>query len=180
MLVARISDLSLHVFPCDETLALEIDPKPGAELSRVRQRTPHSRARRFDQYFSFNAISRCVHMQPPGCILGQARCLCNYLVALAAPLPCHIADRLDGCACSRVGLHGMNQQAPQNATVTLTHLQRLESESIPIMRGVISESKKPVMLYSARKDSAVMLDLVRKACFPGYPPFPLLHVHTGC
>jgi len=89
------------------------------------------------------------------------------------------ADRLDGCACSRVGLHGMNQQPPQNDTVTLTHLQRLESESIHIMREVFAESKKPVMLYSAGKDSAVMLHLARKAFFPGAPPFPLLHVDTG-
>src|SRR5258708_32224330 len=94
-------------------------------------------------------------------------------------LSCHIADRLDGCACSRVGLQGMNQKPPQNDTVTLTHLQRLESESIHIMREVVSESKKPVMLYSAGKDSAVMLHLARKAFFPGGPPFPPLHVDTG-
>src|SRR5260370_11228208 len=156
MVVARISDLSLHVFPRNEALAFEIDPKPVAELSRVRQRTPHARARRLDQYLSFNAISRCVHTQPPGCILGQTRYLCNYLVALAAPLPCHIADRLDGCACSRVGLHEMNQQAPQNATVTLTHLQRLESESNYIIRGVILESQKTAMVHSAGTGSALM------------------------
>src|SRR5258708_24597919 len=103
------------------------------------------------------------------------RYLCNYLGARAARLPCHIADRLDGCACSRVGLHGMNQQAPQNATVTLTHLQRLESESIHIMREVISDNKKPVMVYSAGEDSAVMLPLARKPVFASDPPFPLLH-----
>src|SRR5258708_31341386 len=99
-------------------------------------------------------------------------CLCSALF-------CHIADGFDGCACSRVGLRGMNQQPPQNDTVTLTHLQRLESESIHIMREVISENKKPVMLYSAGKDSAVMLHLARKAFFPGDPPYPLLHVDTG-
>jgi sulfate adenylyltransferase subunit 2 len=62
--------------------------------------------------------------------------------------------------------------------ISLTHLQRLEAESIHIMREVISESEKPVMLYSIGKDSAVMLHLSRKAFFPASPPFPLLHVDT--
>ena len=61
---------------------------------------------------------------------------------------------------------------------TLTHLQRLEAESIHIMREVVSESEKPVMLYSVGKDSAVMLHLARKAFYPSVPPFALLHVDT--
>ncbi len=61
---------------------------------------------------------------------------------------------------------------------TLTHLQRLESESIHIIREVAAESDKPVMLYSVGKDSAVMLHLARKAFYPSPPPFPLLHVDT--
>ncbi|HWY25442.1 MAG TPA: sulfate adenylyltransferase subunit CysD [Nevskia sp.] len=65
-----------------------------------------------------------------------------------------------------------------SAPVTLTHLQRLEAESIHIMREVVSESEKPVMLYSVGKDSAVMLHLARKAFYPAPPPFPLLHVDT--
>ncbi|MGB5076510.1 MAG: sulfate adenylyltransferase subunit CysD [Sphingorhabdus sp.] len=60
----------------------------------------------------------------------------------------------------------------------LTHLERLEAESIHIMREVVSETEKPVMLYSVGKDSAVMLHLARKAFFPSPPPFPLLHVDT--
>jgi len=60
----------------------------------------------------------------------------------------------------------------------LTHLQRLEAESIHIMREVVAEADKPVMLYSVGKDSAVMLHLARKAFFPAPPPFPLLHVDT--
>ncbi len=60
----------------------------------------------------------------------------------------------------------------------LTHLQRLEAESIHIMREVVAETEKPVMLYSVGKDSAVMLHLARKAFYPGRPPFPLLHVDT--
>ncbi|HUO21004.1 MAG TPA: sulfate adenylyltransferase subunit CysD [Caulobacteraceae bacterium] len=61
---------------------------------------------------------------------------------------------------------------------TLTHLQRLEAESIHIMREVAAEAEKPVMLYSVGKDSAVMLHLARKAFYPSPPPFPLLHVDT--
>jgi len=62
--------------------------------------------------------------------------------------------------------------------IRLTHLQRLESESIHVMREVVAESDKPVMLYSVGKDSAVMLHLARKAFYPSAPPFPLLHVDT--
>jgi sulfate adenylyltransferase subunit 2 len=61
---------------------------------------------------------------------------------------------------------------------TLTHLERLEAESIHIMREVVSEAEKPVMLYSVGKDSAVMLHLAKKAFYPSRPPFPLLHVDT--
>jgi len=60
----------------------------------------------------------------------------------------------------------------------LTHLQRLEAESIHIMREVAAEAENPVMLYSIGKDSAVMLHLALKAFFPGKPPFPLLHIDT--
>jgi len=57
-------------------------------------------------------------------------------------------------------------------------LDRLESESIDILREAVSESGNPVMLYSMGKDSSVMLHLARKAFFPSPPPFPLLHVDT--
>jgi sulfate adenylyltransferase subunit 2 len=60
----------------------------------------------------------------------------------------------------------------------LTHLQRLEAESIHIMREVVAECENPVMLYSVGKDSATMLHLARKAFYPAPPPFPLLHVDT--
>jgi sulfate adenylyltransferase subunit 2 len=63
-------------------------------------------------------------------------------------------------------------------TRKLTHLERLEAEAIHIMREVVSELEKPVMLYSVGKDSAVMLHLARKAFYPSPPPFPLLHVDT--
>jgi sulfate adenylyltransferase subunit 2 len=63
-------------------------------------------------------------------------------------------------------------------TRALTHLERLEAESIHILREVVAEAEKPVMLYSVGKDSAVMLHLARKAFYPSPPPFPLLHVDT--
>jgi sulfate adenylyltransferase subunit 2 len=62
---------------------------------------------------------------------------------------------------------------------SLTHLQRLEAESIHIMREVAAEAENPVMMYSIGKDSSVMLRLAMKAFAPGKPPFPLLHVNTG-
>jgi sulfate adenylyltransferase subunit 2 len=63
-------------------------------------------------------------------------------------------------------------------TKALTHLQVLEAESIQIIREVVAECEKPVMLYSIGKDSAVMVHLARKAFHPSPPPFPLLHVDT--
>jgi sulfate adenylyltransferase subunit 2 len=62
--------------------------------------------------------------------------------------------------------------------MNLTHLQRLEAESIYIMREVAAEADNPVMLYSIGKDSSVMLHLAMKAFYPAKPPFPLLHVDT--
>ena len=60
----------------------------------------------------------------------------------------------------------------------LTHLKQLEAESIHIIREVAAEFKKPVMLYSVGKDSAVMTHLALKAFYPAKPPFPFLHVDT--
>ncbi len=65
-----------------------------------------------------------------------------------------------------------------NVPMKLTHLQRLEAESIHILREVVAETENPVMLYSVGKDSATMLHLARKAFYPSPPPFPLLHVDT--
>ncbi|WP_366553239.1 sulfate adenylyltransferase subunit CysD [Aquibaculum sediminis] len=60
----------------------------------------------------------------------------------------------------------------------LTHLQRLEAESIHIMREVAAQFRNPVMLYSIGKDSSVLLHLAMKAFYPSKPPFPLMHVDT--
>jgi sulfate adenylyltransferase subunit 2 len=69
-------------------------------------------------------------------------------------------------------------KALANPAAVLTHLERLEAESIQIMREVVAECERPVMLYSIGKDSAVMLDIALKAFYPAKPPFPLLHVDT--
>jgi len=71
------------------------------------------------------------------------------------------------------------ERKPLLSPVALTHLQRLEAESIHIMREVVAESDNPVMLYSIGKDSAVMLHLAIKAFYPALPPFALLHIDTG-
>src|SRR6185503_2686891 len=69
-------------------------------------------------------------------------------------------------------------KATATRAATLTHLQRLEAESIFIMREVVAECERPVMMYSIGKDSSVMLHIALKAFYPAKPPFPLLHVDT--
>jgi len=77
-----------------------------------------------------------------------------------------------------VGADGQPGASHAGGRVHLTHVQRLEAESIDIMREVVAQAEKPVMLYSIGKDSSVMLHLARKAFHPARPPFPLLHVDT--
>ena len=69
------------------------------------------------------------------------------------------------------------KKSPTNKTV-ISHLRRLEAESIHILREVAAEFARPVMLYSIGKDSSVMLHLAMKAFYPAKPPFPLMHVDT--
>lgn len=76
------------------------------------------------------------------------------------------------------GGSGGTESYAERMNAPLTHLQRLEAESIHIMREVVAEATNPVMLYSVGKDSAVMLHLACKAFYPAPPPFPLLHVDT--
>ncbi|WP_245333212.1 phosphoadenosine phosphosulfate reductase family protein, partial [Bradyrhizobium guangdongense] len=68
--------------------------------------------------------------------------------------------------------------APKTRYMLPKHLHRLEAESIEIMRDVVAEFKRPVMLYSIGKDSSVLLHLAIKAFYPAKIPFPLLHVDT--
>ena len=63
--------------------------------------------------------------------------------------------------------------------MTLSYLDRLEADSIDILREAVAESERPVLLYSIGKDSSVLLHLARKAFYPSPPPFPLLHVDTN-
>lgn len=74
-------------------------------------------------------------------------------------------------------MNAQNITEPQTRTLP-RHLRRLEAESIEIMREVVAEFSKPVMLYSIGKDSSVMLHLAQKAFYPAKVPFPLLHVDT--
>ena len=79
----------------------------------------------------------------------------------------------------REDLHAnVNPEQMLESSEHMTHLDRLEAESIHIIREVIAQADNPVMLYSVGKDSAVMLHLARKAFYPSPPPFPLLHVDT--
>src|SRR5665213_176848 len=77
--------------------------------------------------------------------------------------------------------HGAMNLRPKDVSaskVSISHLRRLEAESIHIMREVVAEFAHPVMLYSIGKDSSVMLHLAMKAFYPAKPPFPLMHVDT--
>jgi sulfate adenylyltransferase subunit 2 len=78
----------------------------------------------------------------------------------------------------RIVRPGSGGRTGARAPVPLTNLKRLEAESIAIMREVVAEAERPVMLYSVGKDSSVMLHLARKAFYPGKLPFPLLHIDT--
>jgi len=82
------------------------------------------------------------------------------------------------CLCQVTHLRIDSTKRGDRVVSRLTHLQRLEAESIQIFREAVSESEKPVMLYSVGKDSACMLHLAAKAFYPSVPPFPLLHVDT--
>ena len=75
-------------------------------------------------------------------------------------------------------LSRLEAEGAVDASINLTHLDRLEAESIHIMREVAAMCENPVMLYSVGKDSSVMLHLAEKAFFPSRPPFPLMHVDT--
>ena len=86
---------------------------------------------------------------------------------------CVAGARRVGSNTRPIGIRGVQ------AVGNLTHLDRLEAESIHIMREVMAEAERPVMLYSIGKDSSVMLHLALKAFYPAAPPFPLLHVDTG-
>ena len=86
-----------------------------------------------------------------------------------------IADCIERQALSATTLR---TREPAVRQAGLSHLQRLEADSIHILREVVAESENPVLLYSIGKDSSVLLHLAQKAFFPARPPFPVLHVDT--
>ena len=91
----------------------------------------------------------------------------------------HLAPSHPAAQAVPAPLTGETTKVTNPAKHDLTHLERLEAESIHIIREVAAECEKPVMLYSIGKDSAVMLHLALKAFYPSKPPFPLMHVDTG-
>ena len=100
------------------------------------------------------------------CTLPAFRAADTPLIMTAAELASH------------GGSFALSDAGSMAEPASLTHLDRLEAEAIHVMREVVAEAQRPVMLYSVGKDSAVMLHLARKAFFPAPPPFPLLHVDT--
>ncbi len=115
-------------------------------------------------------------------LLWPHAALCGRLRELADP-DCRIAGNLQSAlavyapSCAGPAAGSGRGTAPRPAT--LSHLDRLEAESIHILREVAATAENPVMLYSVGKDSSVMLHLAKKAFYPSPPPFPLLHVDTG-
>ena len=96
-----------------------------------------------------------------------------------------IARLKDGGQCTLKTLEGaitkldaLEKSSKDAGDISMTHLDRLEAESIHIMREVAAQCANPVMLYSVGKDSSVMLHLAEKAFYPSAPPFPLMHVDT--
>lgn len=118
----------------------------------------------------------------------QAANNCQWMAASQLDLPASHADThssptLKGnpMTASLAAPRAQEEKGSQSSLPTtdrLSHLQRLEAESMHIMREVVAEADNPVMMYSIGKDSAVMLHLARKAFYPARPPFPLLHVDT--
>jgi sulfate adenylyltransferase subunit 2 len=120
------------------------------------------------------AENKQVGFWPHGPLTARVRALADsenrldgLAVALAAYNPVFDLDSFRACMPTMV-----------RRSDAMTHLDRLEAESIHIMREVAANADNPVMLYSVGKDSAVMLHLARKAFYPSRPPFPLLHVDT--
>jgi sulfate adenylyltransferase subunit 2 len=123
-----------------------------------------------------------LHGAPPAAL---APALAGSAEARLVECPVGLPLRLDAALPTRrpASAARPSPAAPPNpstahAPMKLTHLQRLEAESIHVMREVVAECERPVMLYSIGKDSACMLHLAKKAFHPSPPPFPLLHVDT--
>jgi sulfate adenylyltransferase subunit 2 len=113
-------------------------------------------------------LSKTLKVFPHGRLVHLCR-------ALASPSPTSLLAYPPALDASQPWLADTSQKARRRAT---PNLQRLEAESIHILREAVAEADNPAMLYSVGKDSTVMLHLARKAFYPAPPPFPLLHVDT--
>ena len=122
------------------------------------------------------AAGRKVYLILHGSEIHRVASIAEWLAAHRAQIEVHQPPVAPGT--NYVTPRKTHPPANKRTSMTPTHLQRLEAESIHIMREVVAEADNPVMLYSIGKDSAVMLHLAKKAFYPAPPPFPLLHVDT--
>ena len=128
-----------------------------------------------------NHLGKGLLIIPKGEVVKFCRELCWQLRSNDIPTDSDYRLRigLEIYSHSRADIHAhVDEGLAAVPTDSMTHLDRLEAESIHIIREVIAQADNPVMLYSVGKDSAVMLHLARKAFYPSVPPFPLLHVDT--
>ncbi len=102
----------------------------------------------------------------------------KFANSCSAPVLCTIAHKIHAEPHDSDKKAAAQTMTDNQSNTGLTQLQRLEAESIQILREVVAETDNPVMLYSVGKDSAVMLHLARKAFFPAKPALPLLHIDT--
>lgn len=142
-------------------------PEPNEMLSGAHELATHIRqqAVRDSSDDALDSAKGAIPPSPHNPMLQMLRMMLKHQVA-------HKSEQ------QRLYVEKRQQQKAKEKSMTLTHLQRLEAESIQAMREVIAEADNPVMLYSIGKDSAVMLHLAMKAFYPAKPPFPLLHVDT--
>jgi len=112
---------------------------------------------------------------PSGELVAHYRELKNHIIN--GGIEISIAQFSEANPSSNNGLPEKNTTVTSQPT-KLSHLNRIEAESIYIIREIMAHAENPVMLYSVGKDSAVMLHLARKAFYPSPPPFPLMHVDT--
>jgi len=117
---------------------------------------------------------------PHGAITKLAKDLLNSIgkhqIELSSGGTARLA--LTAYAHHNIRIEPVQKNSKKDRSMDMTHLDRLEAESIHIIREVIAEAENPVMLYSIGKDSSVMLRLAEKAFYPSPPPFPLMHVDT--
>ena len=130
---------------------------------------------------SFSALSEerdCIVL-PTGQLVGSCRSLAgiNQRKDLKQKIQYAISHFKEPSSSNSISKNKDTRMKPTQAS-KLSHLDRLEAESMHIIREVMAHAENPVMLYSVGKDSSVMLHLARKAFYPSAPPFPLMHVDT--